>query len=56
MSVVMLLAAGAAAPEDKKTDGDKPADPDPGESTVEGKTPGILPHPLTKYGVQFAAT
>ncbi|WP_354138380.1 hypothetical protein [Bradyrhizobium sp. LB11.1] len=51
-----LLAAGtAAAREDKKTDDDKPADPDTGESTVEGKTLGLLPNPLQKYGVKFAA-
>ena len=52
----MLLAAGAAAQEDKKTDDDKPADPDTGESTVEEKTLGLLPNPLQKYGVKFAAT
>jgi porin len=56
MSVVLLLAAGAAAQEDKKTDDDKPADPDTGESTVEEKTLGLLPNPLQKYGVKFAAT
>ncbi|WLA87061.1 MULTISPECIES: carbohydrate porin [Bradyrhizobium] len=53
----MLLAAGTAgAQEDKKTDDDKPADPDTGESTVEEKTLGLLPNPLQKYGVKFAAT
>ncbi|MFQ3454856.1 hypothetical protein PMN64_16350 [Bradyrhizobium sp. UFLA01-814] len=52
-----LLAAGtAAAQEDKKTDEDKPSDPDTGESTVEEKTLGLLPNPLQKYGVKFAAT
>ena len=56
MSVVILLAAGAAAQEDKKTDDDKPADPDTGESTVEEKTLGLLPNPLQKYGMKFAAT
>jgi hypothetical protein len=56
LSVVLLLAAGAAAQEDKKTDDDKPADPDTGESTVEEKTLGLLPNPLQKYGVKFAAT
>jgi hypothetical protein len=55
-SVVLVLAAGAAAQEDKKTDDDKPADPDTGESTVEEKTLGLLPNPLQKYGVKFAAT
>ncbi len=53
----MLLAAGtAAAQEDKKTDEDKPTDPDRGESTVEEKTLGLLSNPLQKYGVKFAAT
>ncbi|MGY4363593.1 carbohydrate-selective porin OprB [Bradyrhizobium sp. i1.7.7] len=52
-----LFAAGtAAAQEDKKTDDDKPADPDTGESTVEEKTLGLLPNPYQKYGVKFAAT
>src|SRR5438270_9657688 len=44
------------AQEDKKTDEDKPADPDTGESTVEEKTLGLLPNPFQKYGVKFAAT
>src|SRR6059058_6506449 len=56
MSVLLLVAAGAAAQEDKKTDDDKPADPDTGESTVEEKTIGLLPNPLQKYGIKFAAT
>src|SRR2546421_11269067 len=56
---ILLLAwlpFAASAQEDKKTDDDKPADPDTGESTVEEKTLGILPNPLAKYGVKFAAT
>ncbi|MET4279690.1 carbohydrate-selective porin OprB [Bradyrhizobium sp. F1.2.2] len=56
LSIVLLLAASAIAQEDKKTDDDKPADPDTGESTVEEKTLGLLPNPLQKYGVKFAAT
>src|SRR5436305_11576002 len=56
MSFVLLLAANAMAQEDKKTDEDKPADPDTGESTVEEKTLGLLPNPLQKYGIKFAAT
>src|SRR5439155_9644854 len=59
MLVLLLVAGlpfGAWAQEDKKTDDDKPADPDTGESTVEEKTLGILPNPLEKYGVKFAAT
>src|SRR4051812_45485109 len=56
MSVVLLLAANAMAQEDKKTDDDKPADPDTGESTVEEKTLGLPPNPLRQYGVKFAAT
>src|SRR5436853_6699352 len=42
--------------EDKKTDDDKPADPDTGESTVEETTLGLLPNPFQKYGIKFAAT
>ncbi|MGY3428509.1 porin [Bradyrhizobium sp. F1.13.4] len=56
VSIVLLLAASAIAQEDKKTDDDKPADPDTGESTVEEKTLGLLPNPLQKYGIKFAAT
>src|SRR3954447_10454553 len=52
----LLAAVHAYAQEDKKTDDDKPADPDTGESTVEEKTLGLLPNPLLKYGVKFAAT
>ncbi|MGX4770162.1 carbohydrate porin [Bradyrhizobium guangdongense] len=52
----LLAAVQALAQEDKKTDDDKPADPDTGESTVEEKTLGLLPNPLQKYGVKFAAT
>jgi porin len=58
--LAILILAGlpfaAWAQEDKKTDDDKPADPDTGESTVEERTLGILPNPLTQYGVKFAAT
>jgi porin len=46
----------AWAQEDKKTDDQKPADPDTGESTVEESTLGLLPNPLQKYGIKFAAT
>src|SRR3954468_23178862 len=46
----------AFAQEDKKTDDDKPADPDTGESTIEEKTLGLLPNPFQKYGIKFAAT
>ncbi|MBV8700301.1 MAG: carbohydrate porin [Bradyrhizobium sp.] len=52
----LLAATHALAQEDKKTDDDKPADPDTGESTVEEKTLGILPNPLQKYGIKFATT
>jgi porin len=55
--LVSLLSAGsAAAQEDKKTDDLKPADPDTGESTVEETTLGLLPNPLERWGVKFAAT
>jgi hypothetical protein len=42
---ILLLAwlpFAASAQEDKKTDDDKPADPDTGESTVEEKTVGTF--------------
>jgi porin len=52
----LLAATQALAQEDKKTDEDKPADPDTGESTIEEKTLGILPNPFQKYGIKFAAT
>src|SRR6476469_10851201 len=54
--VMMAYCQGAVAQEDKKTDDDKPADPDTGESTIEEKTVGLLPNPLQKYGIKFAAT
>jgi porin len=54
--VVMAFSQVAIAQEDKKTDDDKPADPDTGESTIEEKTLGLLPNPPQKYGVKFAAT
>jgi porin len=56
---VLLLAASAgwaSAQQDKKTDDEKPADPDTGESTVQESTLGLLPNPFQKYGVKFAAT
>jgi porin len=52
----VLLARSAAAQEDAKTDDQKLADPDTGESTVEEKTLGLLPNPFEKYGVKFALT
>src|SRR3954465_12500014 len=52
----VALVGPAAAQEDKKTDDDKPADPDTGESTVEEKTLGLLPNPLQKYGGEFPPT
>ena len=55
--LVSLLSVGsAAAQEDKKTDDLKPADPDTGESTVEETTLGLLPNPLERWGIKFAAT
>ncbi|HEY1922441.1 MAG TPA: carbohydrate porin, partial [Tepidisphaeraceae bacterium] len=58
LASIHFLAAidGASAQEDKKTDDQKPADPDTGESTVEEATLGLLPNPFQKYGVKFAAT
>ena len=52
----LLASSPAVAQDDKRTDDDKPADPDTGESTVEEKTLGILPNPFQKYGIKFAAT
>jgi porin len=58
IAVVLIAAStsGVFAQEDKKTDDEKPADPDTGESTVEESTLGLLPNPLQKYGIKFAAT
>ena len=58
ISVALIIASvcGARAQQDKKTDNDKPADPDTGESTVEESTLGLLPNPYEKYGIKFAAT
>ena len=58
ISVALIVASvcGARAQQDKKTDNDKPADPDTGESTVEESTLGLLPNPYEKYGIKFAAT
>jgi porin len=55
--ILLAVSAGATfAQEDKKTDDQKPADPDTGESTVEESTLGLLPNPFQKYGIKFAAT
>jgi porin len=54
--LVIAFSQAAIAQEDKKTDDDKPADPDTGESTIEEKTLGLLPNPFQKYGFKFAAT
>ena len=53
---IMAFSQVSLAQEDKKTDDDKPADPDTGESTIEEKTLGLLPNPFQKYGIKFAAT
>jgi hypothetical protein len=45
-----------SAQEDKKTDDQRPADPDTGESTVEESTLNLLPDPFQNYGIKFAAT
>src|SRR3569623_2572101 len=52
----LLLASSALGQESAKTDDQKPADPDTGESTIEEKTLGILTQPFEKYGVKLAAT
>src|SRR3954452_784099 len=54
--LVILSVHCAFAQEDKKTDDDKPTDPDTAESTVEETTLGLLPNPFQKYGIKFAAT
>jgi porin len=56
ISAMIAFSQVAIAQEDKKTDDDKPADPDTGESTIEEKTLGLLPNPFQKYGIKFAAT
>ena len=53
---VLLLANNAYGRGSAKTDDQKPADPDTGESTIEEKTLGILPQPFEMYGVKLAAT
>jgi len=55
-ALIVASVCGARAQQDKKTDNDKPADPDTGESTVEESTLGLLPNPYEKYGIKFAAT
>jgi porin len=56
-AILLAVSAGPAwAQQDKKTDDEKPADPDTGESTVEESTLGLLPNPFEKYGIKFAAT
>jgi porin len=52
----MAVPLPTCAQEDKKTDDDKPADPDTGQSTIEETTLGLLPNPFTDRGVKFAAT
>ena len=55
--LAFAVSTGATlAQEDKKTDDLKPADPDTGESTVQESTLGLLPNPLEKWGIKFAAT
>ena len=56
LALLLNPASSAWAQEDKKTDDDRPADPDTGESTVEETTLGVLPNPFDKNGVKFAAT
>jgi porin len=60
LTIAVVLVAtsisGVFAQQDKKTDDEKPADPDTGESTVEESTLGLLPNPFERYGIKFAAT
>lgn len=56
LASLVMLSAPAWGQEDKKTDDLKPADPDTGESTVKETTLGLLPNPLDRWGVKFAAT
>ncbi len=37
-------------------DEDKPVDEDTGDSTIKERTLGILPNPLERWGIKFAAT
>jgi porin len=55
-ALLLTVPPAAWAQQDKKTDDEKPADPDTGESTVEESTLGLLPNPFEKYGIKFAAT
>jgi porin len=57
LSLLMAFSVvSASGQENKKTDDDKPADPDTGESTIEEATLGLLPNPFQKHGIKFAAT
>ena len=56
LALIFNPASSAWAQEDKKTDDDRPADPDTGESTVDETTLGVLSNPFDKNGVKFAAT
>src|ERR1700704_6028030 len=51
-----LCMSAAAAFAQSSDDEDKPVDEDTGESTVKERTLGILPNPLERWGVKFAAT
>jgi porin len=50
---VAAWCGAAVAQKEKKTDDDKPGDPTRAESTVQEKTPGLLPNPLQKYGIKL---
>lgn len=56
IGLVGIASSAILAQEDKKTDDDKPADPDTGQSTIEETTLGILPNPFQDRGVKFAVT
>ena len=51
-----LSLSTAAAFAQLSDDEDKPVDEDTGESTVKERTLGILPNPLERWGIKFAAT
>jgi porin len=55
LAVAVCLSTSAAFAQ-LSYDEDKPVDEDTGESTVKERTLGILPNPLERWGVKFAAT
>ncbi|MET0219496.1 MAG: carbohydrate porin [Tardiphaga sp.] len=54
--VALLLAVAPSQAMAQESNEDQPPDPDTGESTITERTLGLLPNPIEKQGVKFAAT